>query len=286
MIVPSINNFFISGSFRESGNDLAIIRDALQSAGFNAIVKTPKIQKPTNRLIEEADCFIPVIGMSEGVIKTPSGETLPEMELNHAIQERIPVISFLKNPLETASSPKQNRFRKLIRKRLNEAVIEYDTSSELIKKCERLTASDMEVIATPIKPLKVFISHTSADKPKVERIVQRLARASIETFYDQHDIGVGMSLKKTIRRAISSVGYVLVCLSPVAIESEWVRDEIRWALEHANRLGIDEDDFILPVRLKPFQLTEELSFLKDRKYADIASDFEAGLQNIIAAIMR
>jgi hypothetical protein len=121
----------------------------------------------------------------------------------------------------------------------------------------------------------------------VERIVQRLNQAKVQTFYDEDSIGVGMNLKSTIRKAISSVGYVLVCLSPSAVESKWVRQEIAWAIEEVSRLGlVDDDDFILPVRIKPFEAGEELAFLIDKHYADIAADFETGITEILAAVRR
>ena len=88
-------------------------------------------------------------------------------------------------------------------------------------------------------------------------------------------------------RAIASVGYVLVCLSPAALQSDWVRREIAWTLEHAKHLGLDEDDdFVLPARIEPFETPDELKFLDEKYYADIAADFETGIQEIIAAVLR
>ena len=96
-----------------------------------------------------------------------------------------------------------------------------------------------------------------------------------------------MNIKATIRKAISSVGYVLVCLSPTATESAWVRQEIAWALEEVSKLGlVDDDDFILPVRIAQFESTPELAFLQEKHYADIAADFETGITEILAAVRR
>ena len=105
-------------------------------------------------------------------------------------------------------------------------MLPYDVTTDLPALCERLIAAGIDEVAQPLRPHKAFLCHSSSDKPMVERIVQRLKRAEILTFYDRHDIGVGMSISETIRQAITEVGYVIVCLSPPTPDSPWVRAEI------------------------------------------------------------
>lgn len=285
--VPTMTSFFISGGFEESYSDMRIIQSTLSDIGYTATIKHNNEGPTSAELINGHSVFVTVLGLKEAAIKTPEGDTLPQLELNQAIRERIPVIGFLKSPDSQSISPRQHFFRTMMQHRLGDALIKYDTQSQLPQLCQELIVLGPEVMAKPLKPLKVFICHSSKDKPVVERIVERLNRAQVLTFYDKDSIGVGMNLKKTIKRAISSVGYVLVCLSPASLESEWVRQEIAWALEQVSRLGIgDDDEFILPVRIAPFDITPELKFLTEKHYADIAADFETGMAEILAAVRR
>lgn len=287
MLITEIpKNVFVSGNFKDTGQDIEFIQSRIQSAGFNILVKWNESGLNISDYIEQCDIFITVLGLEDGAIRTVTGDTLPQMELNYAISERKKVIAIIKKPNVSSNIPRQEFFRNMIKTRLHDSYLFYESSSDLPNLCDLLIKEGFYTLPRTLKPYKAFISHSSKDKPKVEKIVQRLNQASILTFYDKHDIGVGMSLKKTIKKAITSVGYVVLCLSKNSIESKWVLDEIVWALEYANELGLEGDDFILPVRLETFEYPEKISFLKDIKYADFASDFETALANLIAALMK
>lgn len=284
--VPQLQSFFISGNFADL-NDMQVIQSALEGIGYRAHIKFNESGPSSAELIAKSDVFVTVVGLDEGAIKTPDGDTLPQLELTTAIKERRPVVAFLKQPMAISQSERQQFFRRIVDGRLGPAVIRYNFDSELPTLCLELVRFGIEGVAKPLKPLKVFVCHSSVDKPVVERIVQRLNQAQVQTFYDVDSIGVGMNLKATIRKAISSVGYVLVCLSPAAVESDWVRLEIAWALEEVSRLClVDDDDFILPVRIAPFKSTPELAFLEGKHYANIAADFETGITEILGAVRR
>lgn len=284
--VPQLHSFFISGSFSDL-DDMRAIQTALKRIGYLAHIKLNESGPSSAELIMKSDVFVTVVGLEEGAIKTPEGDTLPQLELTTAIRARRPVVAFLKQPKVISRSERQQFFRRLVDRRLGPAVIRYESVAELPALCRELVRLGVEGVAKPLKPLKVFVCHASVDKPIVERIVQRLNQAGVQTFYDSDSIGVGMNIKATIRRAITSVGYVLVCLSPAAVGSVWVRQEIAWALEEVSRLGlVDDDDFILPVKIEPFKATPELTFLEEKHYANIAADFETGITEILGAIRR
>lgn len=285
MIITPETNIFISGNFTDTERDIKIIRTLLSTAGFRAIVKDGSIAEPTEKLIQECQFFLAVVGLEEGAVKTPTGETLPQMELNMAIRERKPIVAFIKNPIQESPHKNQQFLRRYLQARLAESAFLYDTVGQLPFFCHQMLVT-IDTVAIKLKPNKVFISYSSKDKPTVERIVQRLKQGGIHTFFDEHDIGVGESLKKMIRRAISSVGYIVVCLSRHSVNSDWVRTELTWALEHANRLGLDGDPFIIPVRLDAINLPRPFEYLGDLKYADVASDFETGVQTLMAALMK
>lgn len=285
MLITNIpKNVFVSGNFKDTGKDIEYIQSKISSAGFNINVKWNDSGINIEDHIASCDIFITVLGIEDGIIRTVTGDTLPQMELNYAISERKEVIAIIKSPNQKSLYPKQESFRNMIRTRLHDTYFHYETSSELPNLCDTLISKGFYTAPRKLKPYKAFISHSSIDKPQVEPIVDRLKQANILTFYDKDDIGVGTSLRKTIKKAIKSVGYVVVCLSNNAIGSQWVIDEIQWALKHANKLGLVGEKFILPIRLGTFEYPKELKFLSDTKYADFAVDFETGLANLLVAL--
>lgn len=276
---------FISGNFTDTLNDVVLVAYEFAKRGVPVWLKQNNEGPTSEELIQDCDVFAAVVGEQMGAVVTPSGDTLPMLELQLATVLRKPVLAFIRGP-DSSEIPARQRFmRKALEIQLGDAVLSYVTDGDLRVHCELLYRSGLTSKARPVRPNRAFVCHASADKPKVERIVQRLKQSGILTFYDKHDIGVGNSLRDTISRAIRQVGYVVVCLSEAAIESTWVRQEIVWALQHAERLGPEGEDFILPVIVGPCQLPADLKFLEDRHYADVYADFETGVSKLIAAMM-
>lgn len=83
---------------------------------------------------------------------------------------------------------------------------------------------------------EVFVSHSSQDREFVEReIVAFLARHGIETWYAKEDIATAQDWERSIIRALNACDWFLVVLSQRSVASEWVRNELHWAI--ANRPG-------------------------------------------------
>jgi len=79
---------------------------------------------------------------------------------------------------------------------------------------------------------KVFLSHNSNDKEIVRRLNDDIQKAGIQTWFDEAELLPGDYLINKIDKAISQKCKVLiVCLTKNSISSDWVRTEIRWALE-------------------------------------------------------
>jgi hypothetical protein len=71
---------------------------------------------------------------------------------------------------------------------------------------------------------KVFISHSSHDRPFVEReVIALLKRHGIETWYSRDDIRATSDWEQSIRGALSACDWFLIVLSPESVQSEWVR---------------------------------------------------------------
>src|SRR4051812_26450408 len=73
---------------------------------------------------------------------------------------------------------------------------------------------------------KVFVSHSSTDKPFVDRLVADLMRHAIPVWYDKFDLNVGDSVPGSLNEALGSAKYFAIVLSRAAVESSWVREEL------------------------------------------------------------
>lgn len=79
---------------------------------------------------------------------------------------------------------------------------------------------------------KVFISHSTRDRAFVEReIVHLLSQHGIETWFCKDDIRTADEWERTIFKGLESCEWFLLAMSAHAAESEWVKDEVHWAID-------------------------------------------------------
>lgn len=122
----------------------------------------------------------------------------------------------------------------------------------------------------------IFLSHTSIDKPFVEKLAKDLKRLGINVWFDKYEIKVGDSLVRKIEEGIKANEYLGIILTPEALRSEWVRNELdaAWAKQMQTRkIGI------LPILLRDCEIP---LFLASKKYADFRTDYDAGLSELAA----
>ncbi len=242
MLYIEKQNLFISGSFSDSFREIQMLSELLSVCGFAANFKMNDSGPTSESMIENCDYFISVAGLQGGGIITPTGDNLPQLELSYAMVNRKPTIGLIKTSEAESKCSKQEYLRNLLKLPLCDKVLAFDGIEDIKKIVDHLLIVGFDNASEILKPNKVFISHSSKDKPKVERMVKKLKTSGFLTFYDKHDIHVGMSIKNTIRKALRTVGYVVLCLSENAMASRWVKDEIVF--------GIDDEPFIYLVRLK------------------------------------
>ena len=82
------------------------------------------------------------------------------------------------------------------------------------------------------RPLRVFLSHSSRDKPAVRDLYQRLAAEEwIAPWLDEVDLLPGQDWVFEIQKAVREADVVLVCLSRGSISGAgFVQKELRLAL--------------------------------------------------------
>ena len=78
--------------------------------------------------------------------------------------------------------------------------------------------------------ISVFLSHSHADKPLARRLAVDLSQKGIRVWIDEGEILVGDSLIAKIRAGLDGVDYVAAILSPAAVASPWVQEELDVAM--------------------------------------------------------
>ena len=76
----------------------------------------------------------------------------------------------------------------------------------------------------------IFISYAHADRTRVEMLASALEKSGYSVWWDRHIEG-GAEFSKDIERALNNAKAVIVCWSPEACDSRWVKDEATEAAE-------------------------------------------------------
>jgi DNA-binding CsgD family transcriptional regulator len=126
---------------------------------------------------------------------------------------------------------------------------------------------------TETRKLRVFLCHSSQDKPIVRELYQRLlAEGWIDPWLDEEKLLPGQNFELEIKKAVREADVVIVCLSTTSVSKEgYVQKEIRNALDVSNEKP-EDSIFVIPVRfdnvyppesLKPWQYVDY--YPEDRK---------------------
>src|SRR6516162_9728741 len=122
---------------------------------------------------------------------------------------------------------------------------------------------------------KIFVSHSSKDKPFVRKLVEALKKHLLNVWVDEAGLKVGDSLVGKISQALKDADYLVIVLSQASVSSRWVEQELNAALTNQ----ISGKGIVLPVLLEDCELP---MLLRDRLYADFRTDFNVGLQTLLA----
>ena len=81
----------------------------------------------------------------------------------------------------------------------------------------------------------LFISHSSQNDEFVKKLRATLELHGQLPWVDSRELTGGDALEAVIKEKIRTARHVLVVVSMNALESEWVQDEVRWALAEARK---------------------------------------------------
>lgn len=109
-----------------------------------------------------------------------------------------------------------------------------------------------------IKPLTVFLCHSSKDKEVIRRLYRRLVEDKIDVWLDEERLLPGQDWQFEIRKALKQSDAVIVGLSNSSISrSGFIQKEIRYALDIADEQP-EGTIFLIPVRLDECEVPERL----------------------------
>ncbi len=112
---------------------------------------------------------------------------------------------------------------------------------------------------TSSRSLRIFLCHSSSDKPAVRELYQRLRADGFEPWLDEEDLLPGQDWQREIPKAVRQSDVVIVCLSKRSIDKAgYVQKEIKIALDVADQQP-EDTIFLIPLKLEECAAPERLS---------------------------
>lgn len=113
-------------------------------------------------------------------------------------------------------------------------------------------------VSAPSRPLRVFLCHSSNDKPAVRDLFSRLRSDSIDPWLDEQKLLPGQDWNLEITKAVHASDVVLVCLSHGSVsKAGYIQKEIKYALDVADEQP-EGTIFIVPLKLEECEIPERL----------------------------
>jgi hypothetical protein len=126
--------------------------------------------------------------------------------------------------------------------------------------------------------MSVFISYSSEDAATAQTLAAHLIKRRTHVWIDRWEIRVGDSLLDKIQGALSGASAVLILLSRASVASEWCRRELNAGLMRELE---EKRVLVIPVLLETCDIP---MFLREKRYADLRTDFARGVSEIVTAL--
>ena len=102
---------------------------------------------------------------------------------------------------------------------------------------------------------KVFISHSSVDKPFVRKLKKDLALNYIDTWLDEDEMLPGDILDDMLDKGLNDSSHLIIVLSPNSIKSRYVKYELEFALKLMEESSVQK---IIPILYRSCPMPEDL----------------------------
>jgi hypothetical protein len=107
------------------------------------------------------------------------------------------------------------------------------------------------------KNRRAFLSYSRVNKEFAIKLARGLRGAGYPIWFDQFDIPTGSRWDDEVEGALRDCSIFMIILTPAAIASENVKDEIGYAIDHGKRiLPVLLEDCDVPLRLRRFQYVD------------------------------
>ena len=107
--------------------------------------------------------------------------------------------------------------------------------------------------------LRVFLCHSSGDKPAVRDLCRRLKSDGVEPWLDEERLLPGQDWRDEIPQALHNSDAVIVCLSRASVTKEgYLQKELKYALDVADEKP-EGTIFIIPLKLEECEVPRRLS---------------------------
>ncbi len=127
---------------------------------------------------------------------------------------------------------------------------------------------------------RVFVSYSRRNKTFAERLARDLSDAGLEVWIDFRQIQGGERWRDEIQRGLDKSDYLIVCLSPDAIRSEWVAREANTAR--------DQGKPVIPIMaaqaFTELEQSQTLNWLLDVQFINFDGRYEQALPELFAAL--
>jgi hypothetical protein len=125
---------------------------------------------------------------------------------------------------------------------------------------------------------RIFISHSSRDKPTARRIAEDLSRLGHEPWLDEWEIRVGDCIPTGIELGVSEADYLVLVLSQHSTGSKWGDGE--WKAKYWDEVSTGRVS-VLPALIETCEIPTRL---RSKRYADFRESYGVGLVALTAAI--
>lgn len=126
--------------------------------------------------------------------------------------------------------------------------------------------------------MKIFVSYSHPDRPRVNIIVDRLQRAGHEVWIDSIKIKLGDNIAERINEGIATAEVVVVVVSKNSMSSKWVQQEFSSiALSEISK----RRPKVIPVLIDAGPVP---SYLANYYFVDLTRDFEGGLDLLVNSL--
>jgi len=135
------------------------------------------------------------------------------------------------------------------------------------------------------RPLRVFLCHSSNDKPAVRELYQKLrAEPWIQPWLDEEELYPGQDWNMEIEKAVEAADAIIVCLTKNSINKEgYVQRELRIVLDFADYKP-EGTVYIIPVRLEECEPPRRL---RAWQYADyFEGQRERALERLLISLKK